>query len=103
MLSHREIVMECPSSLMCERCGCEAGIVMYHGHDANGRMVLRPATLNTPEGLYVFMECPIHGCTAQCIAPPCDAHLGQGLISDVPQSAGTRRIVKRVETRIPVD
>jgi hypothetical protein len=76
--------MECPATLLCDRCGLEAQVVMNRGFDRRGMPVLRPALVETEEGLFVFIDCMVHGRIAQCIACHADAHTAKRELRDIP-------------------
>jgi hypothetical protein len=47
--------------LRCDRCGLQAEAVIYYGVDLYGNRVLRPMLVQSDEGLFVAVRCPVHG------------------------------------------
>jgi hypothetical protein len=62
----------------------EAQVVMNHGFDRRGKPVLRPALVETEEGLYVFIDCMVHGRIAQCIACTSDTDSAKRDLREIP-------------------
>jgi hypothetical protein len=81
--------MECPESVPCDLCGYPTLVVFNRGFDKRGRRILKPALVESEDGLYLFVECPVHGRRAQAIAPSCDACLGKGLYREVEKTRST--------------
>jgi hypothetical protein len=68
--------MECLESVPCDLCGFPAMVVFHRGFE-RGRRVLKPALFESDDGVYLFLDCPIHGRRAQAVTPACNAHLGK--------------------------
>jgi hypothetical protein len=64
--------MDGPDTLICELCGSEALVVKTSGLNRAGEIVVGAQTVRTPKGLFVILDCPIHGRVMQCIAASCD-------------------------------
>jgi hypothetical protein len=47
--------------LRCERCGLQVKAIVYHGVDLYGNRVLRPILVQSDDGLFVAVRCPVHG------------------------------------------
>jgi hypothetical protein len=92
--------MEFADTLLCELCGTEATVVTHHGFDRSGHPIIRPALLETRDGLYVFLDCMVHGRIAQCISAPGDTCLGRTLLKPVlknPPQAGSLAASRRAD------
>jgi hypothetical protein len=67
--------MENPDTLLCELCGCEARVVKAEGLNRAGEIVTGPKTIQTADGLFIFLDCVVHGRVKQCIASPSEAEI----------------------------
>ena len=54
--------------LRCEHCGLEMTAVVTHGLDQYGNRDLRPILVAGDNGLFVAVQCPLHGETFHRVA-----------------------------------
>lgn len=91
--------MQCPETVPCDICRFPALVVFNRGFQ-RGRRVLRPALVESDDGLYMFVDCPVHGRRAQAIAPACDAHLGKSLYREVHKTRTTGGRIVTSDTQL---
>jgi hypothetical protein len=56
--------MQCPETVPCNLCGFPAQVVCYSRLE-RGRRVLKPVLVESDDGQYLFIDCPVHGRRAQ--------------------------------------
>ena len=56
------------NDLRCDHCGLEMTAIFTHGLDQYGNRVLRPILVAGDNGLFMAVQCPIHGETFHRVA-----------------------------------
>ena len=69
--------MRIPTSVLCERCGADAAVLLVLGPDSHGRWIRTPKTAMRPGGLCLAINCPKCGESEQRITMPPDIAIAE--------------------------
>ena len=86
------------NDLRCEHCGLEMTAVVSHGLDQYGNPALRPILVAGDNGLFVAVQCPLHGETFHRVAVAIHKMYPSSTPQHDAQSTEVWRVPKMLET-----